>query len=45
LLVSQGESIGEDVETLVVLWAVTDPGELSDQVSHLPSLIRHVFPR
>jgi hypothetical protein len=43
LVVSQGESIGEVVEALVVLWAVTDPGELSDQAYHLPSLIRHVF--
>jgi len=45
LLVSQGESIGEVVESLAVLWAVTDPSELSDQAYHLPSLIRHVFPR
>jgi hypothetical protein len=34
LLVSHGESIGEVVEALVVLWAVTDPGELSDQAYH-----------
>jgi Domain of unknown function (DUF5615) len=45
LVVSQGESIGEVVEALVVLWAVTDPGELSGQAYHLPSVIRHVFPR
>lgn len=44
LLVSQGESIGKVVEALVVLWAVADPGDLSDQAYHLPSLIRHVFP-
>ena len=45
LLVSQGESIGEVFEALVVLWAVTDPSELSDQAYRLPSLTRHVFPR
>ncbi len=45
LVVSQGASIGEVVEALVVLWAVADPSELRDQAYHLPSLLGHVFPR
>ena len=45
LVVSQGTPIGGVVEALVVLWVVSDPEELRDQAYHLPSLIRHVFPR
>jgi hypothetical protein len=45
LIVSQGAPIGLVVESIVVLWSVADPVDLRDQVYHLPSLIRHMFPR
>ena len=45
LVVSQDAPIGPVVESLMVLWSVSDPAELRDQAYHLPSLIRHVFPR
>ena len=45
LIVSQDARIGPVAEALVVLWSVSGPAELRDQVYHLPSLIRHVFPR
>jgi hypothetical protein len=45
LIVSQGAAIRPVVESIIVLWAVADPAELRDQVFHLPSLVRHVFPR
>ena len=45
LVVSQESPIGPVVESIAVLWSVSDPGELRDQAYHLPSLIRHVFPR
>jgi hypothetical protein len=45
LVVSQGSPIGLVVEAIVLLWAVADPMELRDQAYHLPSLVRHVFPR
>ena len=45
LIVSQDAPIGLVVESIVVLWSVSDPAELRDQARHLPSLIRHVFPR
>jgi Domain of unknown function (DUF5615) len=45
LVVSQGAPIGLVVEAIVLLWAVADPAELRDQVYHLPSLLRHAFPR
>jgi len=45
LIVSQGAPIGLVVEAIVLLWVVADPTELRDQAYHLPSLIRHTFPR
>jgi hypothetical protein len=36
--------MGEVVEALVALWSVADSEELRNQVFHLPSLVRHVFP-
>ena len=45
LVVSQGTPIGLVVEAIVLLWAVTDTTELRDQAYHVPSLIRHSFPR
>lgn len=45
LVVSQDASVGPVVESLVVLWSVSDPLEWRDQAYHLPSLMRHVFPR
>jgi len=45
LIVSQGSPIGPVVEAIIVVWSVSDPLELRDQIYHLPSLIHHVFPR
>lgn len=45
LVVSQDAPIGSVVESIVVLWSVSDPAELRDQAYHLPSLIRHMFNR
>jgi hypothetical protein len=45
LIVSQGALIGDVVEALVYVWAVSDPAELRDQVHYLPSLSRHFFTR
>ena len=43
LVVSQDAPIGPIVESLVVLWSVSDPSELRDQAHYLPSISRHVF--
>lgn len=45
LVVSQGAPVGAVVEALIILWAAADPADLRNQVHHLPSLIRHMFPR
>ena len=45
LIVSQDAPVGPVVEAIIILWSVSDPAELRDQIYHLPSLIRHVFPR
>jgi len=45
LIVSQGAPIGPVVESIIVFWSVSDAAELRDQAYHVPSLIRHVFPR
>ncbi len=45
LIVSQSAPIGTVVESIIVLWLVADAVELRDQAYHVPSLIRHVFPR
>ena len=45
LVVAQDAPIGVVAEAIVVLWAVTRPGELTNQAYHLPSLINHSFPR
>lgn len=45
LIVSQGSAIGDVVEALLYVWALSDPEELRDQVYYLPSISRHVFPR
>jgi len=45
LVVSLNAPIALVVESIVVLWSVSDPAELRDQARHLPSLMRHVFPR
>ena len=45
MIVSQDALIGPVVESIIILWAVSDPAELRDQAYHLPSLIRHVFAR
>jgi hypothetical protein len=44
-LVSQFAPLGPVVEALVMVWASSDSAEWQDQVRHLPSLSRHVFPR
>jgi hypothetical protein len=45
VVLSQDAPIRPVVESIIVLWPVSDPAELRDQACHLPSLIRHVFPR
>jgi hypothetical protein len=45
LVVSQDAPIGPVVESIIILWSVSDHAELRNQIYHLPSLIRHVFPR
>ena len=45
LVVAQGTAIGVAAEAIVTMWAVSKPGELTNQAYHLPSLINHSFPR
>lgn len=45
LIVSQGAAIGDVVQALVYLWALSDPAELRDQIYYLPSISRHFFTR
>ena len=45
ILVSQGVPIGQVVESLIYIWALSDPLELCDQAHYLPSISRHVFIR
>jgi len=44
-LVSQFAPLGPVVEAIVMVWAASDAVEWRDQVHHLPSMSRHVFPR
>jgi hypothetical protein len=44
-LVSQFAPLGPVVEALVMVWAASEAVEWRNQVHHLPSLSRHVFPR
>jgi hypothetical protein len=43
LVITQDAPIGPVVESIVILWSVSDAAELRDQAYHLPSLIRHSF--
>ena len=45
LIVPQDASIGDVIEALVYIWALSDPVELKDQAYYLPSISRHVFIR
>ena len=40
-----GTAIGVAADAIVAMWALTKPGELTNQAYHLPSLINHSFPR
>jgi hypothetical protein len=44
-LVSQSAALGPVVDALLMVWAASDSAEWQNQVRHLPSLSRHVFPR
>jgi hypothetical protein len=44
-LVSQFAPLGPVVDALVIVWAASDAPEWRNQVHHLPSMSRHVFPR
>jgi hypothetical protein len=44
-LVSQSAPLGPVVEALVMVWAASDSAEWQNQVRHLPSLSRYLFPR
>jgi hypothetical protein len=45
LIVSQGALIGDVVEALVYVWALSNPADLRDQAYYLPTLSRHFFTR
>jgi hypothetical protein len=45
LIVPQKASVQVVVESILILWSVSEPGELREQAYHLPSLMRHVFTR
>ena len=45
LVVSQGSAIGDVVEAVLYVWALSDPAELRDQAYYLPSISRHFFTR
>jgi hypothetical protein len=45
LIVSQGAHLGQVVEAIVYVWALSNPLELRDQAHYLPSISRHVFSR
>ena len=45
LIVSQDTLVGPVVESIILLWSVSSPAELSGQAYHLPTLTRHLFPR
>lgn len=45
LIVPQEAPIGPVAEAIIFLWAISEPIDLRDQAFHLPSLIRHVYPR
>lgn len=45
LIVPQKASVRVVVESILILWSVSEPGELREQAYHLPSLMRHVFTR
>ena len=45
LIVPQDAPIGPVAEAIILLWAISEPIDLRDQAFHLPSLIRHVYPR
>ena len=44
-LLSQFAPIGPVLDTLIMVWAASEPAEWANQLRHLPSLSRHVFPR
>jgi hypothetical protein len=45
LIVSQGASIAQIVNAIVLIWSASEAAEWRDQIHHLPSLNRDVFPR
>lgn len=43
LLALPSTSVGEIVESLLVIWAASRESEWADQIHYLPSLSRHVW--
>jgi len=43
-IVPQYASLALVVDAIVLIWAASEPSEWRDQIHHLPSLARHVFP-
>ena len=43
LVVAQDAPVREVIESIVLLWSLSDPEVLRDHATHLPSLERHVF--
>jgi hypothetical protein len=44
LLAFQSASVGEIIESLLIIWSASSEWEWSDQVHYLPSFSRHIFP-
>ena len=45
LIVSQGVPIGQVVESIIYIWALSEPLDLCDQAHYLSSISRHDFMR
>ena len=43
LVVAQGAPVRGVIESIVLLWSLSEPGVLRDRATHLPSLETHVF--
>jgi hypothetical protein len=43
LLAPKNKAIGEVIETLIIIWADSDPDQWRNGIHYLPSLVEHVF--
>jgi hypothetical protein len=44
-LVSQDAAVGDVIDVVVLIWSTSFPVDWANQITHLPSLARHVFRR